>query len=44
VIDVTAEDEPGLGQKALEMGASAFLVKPLEGDELLRTVANLVRA
>ena len=44
VIAVSGDDEPGLAQKALELGASAFLVKPLESDELLRTVADLVRA
>ena len=44
VIAVTAKDEPGLEQKAIDLGASAFLVKPLEGDELLRTVDKLVCA
>jgi FixJ family two-component response regulator len=44
VIAVSGNDEPSLAQEALKLGGSAFLVKPLESDELLRTVADSVRA
>jgi FixJ family two-component response regulator len=40
VIAVSGDDEPSLAHKALELGASAFLAKPLESDKLLRIVAD----
>ena len=40
VIFMTAHDDDGIRQRALQDGAVAFLVKPFDGGELLEHVAR----
>jgi len=42
VVLITGRDEPGLADRALAAGVAAFLVKPLEGNQLLQTVQGLL--
>lgn len=42
IIVVSGDDEPVVQQRALEIGAKAFLVKPWEPDELLALAERLI--
>jgi FixJ family two-component response regulator len=44
VIVITAYDEPNSKETCLQAGATAFLRKPLDADELLRTIDTIVGA
>jgi CheY-like chemotaxis protein len=41
---ITAHDEPGSREMCLAAGACAYLRKPLDGDELIRTIESVVEA
>jgi two-component system chemotaxis response regulator CheY len=41
VIVLTTQDEANLRDKALALGAKAFLVKPFKKEELLATIASI---
>ncbi len=41
-IIITGKDEPGLGERVLALGASAFLKKPLDEQALLSAIARAV--
>jgi putative two-component system response regulator len=43
VVMVTAEDNPALADRALELGAYGYLVKPYRRGDLLITVSNALR-
>lgn len=42
VVMLTTQDEKELQEKALSLGAKAFLVKPFKKEELLATLARIV--
>jgi len=42
VVMLTTQDEKELQEKALSLGAKAFLVKPFKKEELLATLAKIV--
>jgi len=41
---LTTQDEKELQQKALSLGAKAFMVKPFKKEELLSTIGSVVSA
>jgi putative two-component system response regulator len=43
IVMVTGDDDPGLAEKAFEMGAYGYLVKPYREGDLLITVSNALR-
>jgi FixJ family two-component response regulator len=38
VVVITGRDEPGLKERVLSTGAAAFLLKPVNGEELIGTI------
>ena len=42
IVFMTARDKKEDASKGMQAGASAYLVKPFEGDELYRTVSKLI--
>ena len=42
IIVLSGNDEPAVRQRALELGADAFVLKPWEEDELLELAARLI--
>jgi FixJ family two-component response regulator len=43
VIVFTGRDQPGLPERVLATGVAAFLLKPVDGNELIRIVHNLLK-
>lgn len=44
VIVITGHDQRGNAERLLEMGASAYFTKPVDGKPLLETLSGLVKA
>jgi FixJ family two-component response regulator len=44
VIVISGRDEPGEAETCLALGAAAFLLKPVDDEELLGTVARAIEA
>jgi FixJ family two-component response regulator len=42
VIVLTGRDNPNLSERVLATGVAAFLLKPVDGNEMIRVVKNLV--
>jgi DNA-binding response OmpR family regulator len=42
VVVMTGKDQPGLKERVIAEGASAFMVKPMDGMELLQTLRNIM--
>jgi CheY-like chemotaxis protein len=42
IIVLSGNDEPGVRQRALELGADAFVLKPWDEDELLELAERLI--
>lgn len=43
VVVITAHDEPGTAERALKLGAAAYLLKPLDEDALLEGVRSAIQ-
>jgi len=44
VIVITGHDQKGNAERLLDMGASAYFTKPVDGEPLLKTLSDLVTA
>jgi CheY-like chemotaxis protein len=44
VIVITAYDEPGTREQCMALGAACYLRKPIEGDTLLESIREVLRA
>jgi CheY-like chemotaxis protein len=44
VIVITAYDEPGTRKQCMALGAARYLRKPIEGETLLQSIREVLRA